>query len=165
MAGPHSVAPSTERPHIPNNRTIRHPPRSRSILLALLRMAAYDVPMADLPIKTTLTPADQTALASAVAQAFADGSALYPIGGGTSLEFGLPAKAPGSGLSLSGLNRVVDYPARDLTVTVEAGVTMQTLADLLAKEGQRLPLDVPQPAKATVGGVVATNWNGPRRYG
>ena len=112
-------------------------------------------PVADLPIKTTLAPADQAELAAAVKEAFGSGSAIYPIGGGTSLDFGLPAKTPGSGLSLAGLNRIVDYPARDMTVTVEAGVTMQTLADLLAKEGQRLPLGVPLAERATVGGLVA----------
>src|SRR5688572_8877153 len=52
-----------------------------------------------------------------------------------------------------------------MTVTVEAGVTMKTLAELLAKERQRLPIDVPQADRATIGGVIATNWNGPRRYG
>ena len=121
-------------------------------------------PVADLPIKTTLSPTNQAELAAVVAEAYASGSAIYPIGGGTSLDFGLPAKTPGSGLSLAKLNRIVDYPARDMTVTVEAGVTMRTLADLLAKEGQRLPLELPLAEKATVGGLVATNWNGPRRY-
>lgn len=122
-------------------------------------------PVADLPIKTTLAPADQAELAAAVKEAYGSGTAIYPIGGGTSLDFGLPAKTAGIGLSLAKLNRIVDYPARDMTVTVEAGVTMQTLAELLAKEGQRLPLDVPFAAQATVGGIVASNWNGPRRYG
>lgn len=121
--------------------------------------------MADLPIKTTLTPTDQAELAAAVADAYASSTALYPLGGGTSLDFGLPAKTPGNGLSLAKLNRVVDYPARDMTVTVEAGLTMKSLFELLAQEGQRLPLGVPLADKATVGGVVATNWNGPLRYG
>ncbi|MBI2480011.1 MAG: FAD-binding oxidoreductase, partial [Planctomycetia bacterium] len=35
----------------------------------------------------------------------------------------------------------------------------------LAKERQRLPIDVPKPSQATLGGVVATNFNGPRRFG
>lgn len=122
-------------------------------------------PVADLPITTTLAPADQAELAAAVAGAYGSGTPIYPIGGGTSLDFGLPAKTAGIGLSLAKLNRIVDYPARDMTVTVEAGVTMQTLAELLAKEGQRLPLDVPLADRATVGGIVASNWNGPRRYG
>jgi glycolate oxidase FAD binding subunit len=52
-----------------------------------------------------------------------------------------------------------------MTVTVEAGVTMRALAEVLAKERQRLPIDVPEADRATIGGVIATNWNGPRRYG
>src|SRR6266436_6361799 len=118
-----------------------------------------------LPIKEVLAPETQDELAAAVRAAYETSTPLYPIGGGTSLQFGLPAKAPGRGLSLERLNRIVDYPARDMTVTVEAGVTMKTLADLLATERQRLPVDVPQAERATIGGVIATNWNGPRRYG
>jgi glycolate dehydrogenase FAD-binding subunit len=118
-----------------------------------------------LPINDTLRPASQDELAVAVREAFESGTPLYPVGGGTSLDFGLPAKAPGQGLSLSKLNRVIDYPARDMTVTVEAGVTMKTLADLVATERQRLPIDVPNSEQATIGGVIATNWNGPRRFG
>jgi glycolate oxidase FAD binding subunit len=119
----------------------------------------------ELPIKKTHSPADQGDLASLIAGAHRSGTPLYPIGGGTSLNFGLPAKSPGEGLSLAKLNRVIDYPARDMTITLEAGVTMQALAELLEKEGQRLPIDVPQADRATIGGVIATNWNGPRRFG
>jgi glycolate oxidase FAD binding subunit len=118
-----------------------------------------------LPIKKTITPAEQPELAAAVKEACAAKTPIYSIGGGTSLEYGVPAKREGMGLSLSGLNRVVDYPARDMTITVEAGVTMQALAETLAAERQQLPVDVPQIERATIGGVVATNWNGPRRYG
>jgi glycolate oxidase FAD binding subunit len=52
-----------------------------------------------------------------------------------------------------------------MTILVEAGVRMAELAATLAAEGQHLPIDVPRAAEATLGGVVATNWNGPRRYG
>ena len=120
---------------------------------------------AALPINDTLSPASHDEVAAAVRAAFDSITPLYPIGGGTALEFGLPAKAPGRGLSLAKLNRVVDYPARDMTVTVEAGITMHAVGELLAKERQRLPIDVPQAERATIGGVIATNWNGPRRFG
>jgi glycolate oxidase FAD binding subunit len=120
---------------------------------------------AALPIKDTLAPATPDELAAAVKSAFETNTPLYAVGGGTALDYGLPAKAPGRGLSLARLNRVIDYPARDMTVTVEAGVTMHALAELLAKERQRLPIDVPQAERATIGGVIATNWNGPRRFG
>lgn len=90
---------------------------------------------------------------------------LQPIGGGTSLNYGLQSTAPATDISLAGLNQIVDYPARDMTITVQAGITLSELAATLAKEGQRLPVDVPQANKATIGGVIATNWNGYRRFG
>jgi glycolate oxidase FAD binding subunit len=110
-------------------------------------------------------PASADDVASSVREAYGDSMPLYPVGGRTSLDFGLPVKEPGRTLSLAGMNRIIDYPARDMTVTVEAGVTMKTIAELLATERQRLPIDVPQADRATIGGVIATNWNGPRRFG
>jgi glycolate oxidase FAD binding subunit len=68
-------------------------------------------------------------------------------------------------LHLSGLAKVVDYTPRDMTILVEAGIGMAYLAATLAGEGQQLPIDVPRASEATLGGVIATNWNGPRRYG
>jgi glycolate oxidase FAD binding subunit len=118
-----------------------------------------------LPVKETDSPANPEEVAACVRHACESATPLYPIGGATSLDFGLSAKAEGRGLSLGKLNRVIDYPARDMTVTVEAGVTMKVLAELLANERQRLPVDVPNAERATIGGVIATNWNGPRRYG
>ncbi len=113
----------------------------------------------------TAHPADQAALAAMVADAHASGTPVYPIGGGTSLNYGLPAARPGIALSLSGVNRVIDYPARDMTITVEAGITMDQLATTLASERQWLPIDAPQSGSATLGGVMATAWSGARRYG
>jgi glycolate oxidase FAD binding subunit len=118
-----------------------------------------------LPIDKTLAPDTQTEVANLVREAFDTETPLYSVGGGSSLDFGLPARSRGRGLSLAKLNHVIDYPARDMTVTVEAGLTMKVLAELLAQQRQRLPIDVPQGERATIGGVIATNWNGPRRYG
>ena len=118
-----------------------------------------------LPIAETLTPDSQSALVDMVRDCYAAEQAMYPIGGATSLDYGLPAKTEGVGLALNGLRQVVDFPARDMTITVEAGITMQALAETLAQENLRLPIDVPYPDQATLGGVVATNSNGPRRFG
>ena len=117
-----------------------------------------------LPIEDTLSPADTAAVAAEISQCAVSGTAVYPIGGGTSLEYGMTATKPGIGLSLADLNRVVDYPARDMTITVEAGITMAALAETLAAEGQRVPLDVPHPESATLGGVLATAASGALRY-
>jgi glycolate oxidase FAD binding subunit len=120
---------------------------------------------AALPLTDTVKPADQADLAVVVRDAFTRGSPLYPLGGCTALDFGVVAKQPGLGVSLAGLKRVVDYPARDMTITVEAGIRMAELAAILAREGQRLPIDAGRWAEATLGGVVATNFSGPRRCG
>ncbi len=117
-----------------------------------------------LPLTEILRPADQAAVVDAVRGACEAGTPVYPIGGGTNLDYGVRPAEPGSGLSLSAMKRVVDYPARDLTITVEAGVTIAALAKRLAAEGQRLPVDVPCPEHATVGGIVAACPIGPRQY-
>jgi len=117
-----------------------------------------------LPLTDTVAPADQAAVAEVVRDAWQAGTPVYAIGGGTGLKYGARPTKPGLGLSLARLNRVVDYPARDLTVTVEAGVTIAELAGRLASERQRLPVDIAQAERATVGGVVATSPSGPRRY-
>jgi glycolate oxidase FAD binding subunit len=68
-------------------------------------------------------------------------------------------------LEMTGLNRVVDYPVDDLTLTVEAGMTIGAIQALLAPNRQRLAIDAPMPDRATIGGVIATQFAGPRRLG
>lgn len=118
-----------------------------------------------LPLTETIAPADQPSLVAAVASAYEGGTPIYPIGGGTALDFGLPPSRQGLGISLAQLNRVIDYPARDMTITIEAGITMRALAETLAAERQWLPIDAPLSETATLGGVMATNHSGPRRFG
>jgi glycolate oxidase FAD binding subunit len=81
------------------------------------------------------------------------------------LDYGLPPAKPGVALDVRGLDQVIDYPARDMTVTVQAGITLAKLQALLATGHQQLPVDVPHPERATVGGALATNTSGPRRLG
>lgn len=118
-----------------------------------------------LPLTETLVAESESHVSEVLRSANESGTAIYPIGGGTSLGCGLPGKSDGIGLQLTGLNEVVDYPSRDMTITVGAGITISALRDLLGAESQQLPIDVPQPDIATLGGVIATNHSGPRRYG
>jgi len=104
-------------------------------------------------------------VAEAVRAAYEASRAVYPLGGGTALDYGSAPARDGTRLDLTGLNKIVDYTPRDMTILVEAGVRMADLAATLAAEGQHLPIDVPRASEATLGGVVATNWSGPRRYG
>lgn len=118
-----------------------------------------------LPLAATVEPASQDDLVNQVREAYQSATVIYPFGGGTSLGFGLAAKEKGLGLRLTALNRVVDYPSGDMTITVEAGITMSTLAAELARHGQRLPIDAAQAEQATLGGMIASNFSGPRRFG
>jgi len=113
-------------------------------------------------VAANVTQAD---IADAVRAAYEASRAVYPHGGRTALDYGNAPTQPGDQLDLSGLNKIVDYTPRDMTILLEAGVRMADLAATLAAEGQHLPIDVPRPNEATIGGVVATNWTGPRRYG
>ncbi len=94
-----------------------------------------------------------------------DPRSVFPVGGRTALHYGYAPLETGVCLSTHNLNRVIDYPARDMTITVEAGIRIDELSETLKAEGQRLPIDVAQSSRATLGGVLATNTSGARRYG
>src|SRR5258707_3008890 len=61
------------------------------------------------------------------------------------------------------MTEIIEHPWADLTVSVEAGCTIQKLQETLAQHGQRLALDPLWPKKATVGGVLSTNDSGALR--
>ena len=125
----------------------------------------YKTHLANQNMEVTESPVDQNEVCELVRAARADETPIYPIGGATSLDFGVPPSVGGIGMQLTRLDRIVDYPAADMTITVEAGIRMATLRDELAKHGQQLPLDVPNAEQATLGGVLATDFSGPRRFG
>jgi glycolate oxidase FAD binding subunit len=110
-------------------------------------------------------PSDQDELREILARRVAEGHAIYPQGGRTALDYGSPPRRPGVAIDTRSLDRVVDYPAADMTITVEAGQTLARLQETLAQNRQRLPLDAPHPDRATLGGIFATNTSGPRRFG
>lgn len=89
---------------------------------------------------------------------------LSPVGGRTALQFGYPLPPGTLSVATGGLSRVVDYPARDMTITVEAGLRVEELQQLLKAERQRVPVDVAQAHRATIGGAIATNTSGPSRF-
>jgi glycolate oxidase FAD binding subunit len=77
----------------------------------------------------------------------------------------LPPPKPGVALDTRDLNKLIDYPFADMTVTAQAGMTVSALQTLLAKQNQWLPVDLARPGEATLGGAVAVNASGPRRLG
>ena len=112
-----------------------------------------------------IVPTSVVELGNIVRQAAGEKRALYPFGGGTMLDLGLIPTKPGTAVDLRELRQVIDYPARDMTITVQAGITIGALQTILLAEKQRLPVDVPLPDRATLGGAIAANASGPRRFG
>ena len=117
------------------------------------------------PITATVRPETVEDLEAVVARLVAEGQAIYPRGGGCSLNYGGSPTLPGTAVDTTALSQVVDYPAADMTITVEAGITLAALQATLAEHGQRLQVDPPQADRATLGGVFATRSTGPRRFG
>lgn len=111
----------------------------------------------------TVKPASQEAAAEALAFCDRSGIAVFPWGGGTQQRLGRGPRSAGVVLQTSALNRIIEYEPADLTVTVETGLPLLQLQTELAGNRQWLALDAQLLHDATVGGVVATNVNGPRR--
>lgn len=102
-------------------------------------------------------------LVGAMREAAARGEALMFAGGGTHNGWGYPVERVDATISTEHLRQIVGYAPDDMTVTVEAGVTLGALQATVRAHGQRLAFDAPLPERATVGGLIATNDYGPLR--
>ena len=102
-------------------------------------------------------------MATLLRDASRDGLAVLPRGGGTKLDWGRPPRRADLVLSTTRLDRVLEHAWADMTATVEAGCTVARLQHALAQHGQRLACDPLWPERATIGGILATNDNGPLR--
>jgi glycolate oxidase FAD binding subunit len=88
---------------------------------------------------------------------------IVPVGAGTQSSFGNPLRQADCAVDLTGLARITEYVPADLTIHVEAGVTLEQLQAALMENKQFLPLDPWNGPKATVGGIAAANAQGPFR--
>lgn len=91
------------------------------------------------------------------------GVAVLPWGGGTAIEVGNPPRSFGVALLTDRLSGLVEHDAANLTVTVGSGMTLGALEGVICSRGQFFPLEPPHAERATAGGAVAVNLNGPRR--
>lgn len=111
----------------------------------------------------TIVPSTAKDLADELRRCDSSGLRVLLVGGGTLQGLGNPPTARDVTISTAKLNGVIEYDPRDLTIAVGAGMTLRTLANTLAKNGQFVPIDAPHPDRATVGGTLAAGWVGPRR--
>jgi glycolate oxidase FAD binding subunit len=90
-------------------------------------------------------------------------AAVIPWGSGTAMSIGNPPREVDVVIGLERLNQLVEHDHANLTATVQCGCRLPALQEVVAQHNQFLPLDPPNATGATVGGIVATNLNGPRR--
>src|SRR6266576_2429407 len=110
-------------------------------------------------------PESTQEVAQIVAACARTGTPIIPFGTGTSLEGHIAAVKGGLSLDTSRMNRIVEVRPADLDVTVQPGVTRETLNKELAKHGLFFPVD--PGADASLGGMCATRASGTTtvRYG
>lgn len=124
--------------------------------------AAPDDLVGGVPARVILEPPDEPMLSEMLAWAYGERLALVPRGSGTRLPRSRPPARVDALLSLRRLSAPVDHRPGDLTATVPAGATLESVNAVLRREGQWLPLDPPS-TRSTIGGLIAANDSGPRR--
>lgn len=94
-----------------------------------------------------------------------EGLTAAPRGSGTKMDLGNPPRDLDLIVSTARMNEVIEHTPGDQVVRVQAGLKLQDLQEQLASADQMLGIDPPETrAGATVGGIVAANSSGPRRY-
>lgn len=68
-------------------------------------------------------------------------------------------------LDLAALCRVLEHTPEDMTVTVEAGITLTALQQQLALRRQWLPMDPPLADRLSISDLISGNVSGPGRFG
>lgn len=145
---------------------------------AAVRLATPDDAVAGVQPLIVATPASTEEAGELLRAAAGLGLAVVPRGTGTRLHWGNPPERCDLVIETTLLNQVIEHAAGDLVATVQAGLTLGRLAEVLGSAGQRLALDPTalsrltpgQPApgrpvstRGTVGGVLATGAAGPLR--
>ena len=114
-------------------------------------------------------PASTEETASVLRLCAEAGAPVVPQGGNTSMVGGATPSEDGREivLSLGRLNRVRALDPADLSLTVEAGVTLRAAQVAAEEAGCLLPLSISSEGTAQIGGVLATNAGGNNtlRYG
>jgi len=119
--------------------------------------------------EAVIRPGTTEELAAVVRLCAASGTPVVPQGGNTSMVGGAVPNEDGSELILSTarLNRIRDLDSADMTLTVEAGITLKAAQLAAAEHGCLLPLSISSEGTAQIGGVLAVNAGGNNtvRYG
>ncbi len=111
-------------------------------------------------------PGSREELSALVALCVSQGLVMVPWGGGTKMAMGNVPPRVDLVIGTARLGSIVDYDIANLSVSVESGMVLSRLQEKLAREGRGffVPLDPPGTSSSTLGGIVAANDSGPRRF-
>jgi glycolate oxidase FAD binding subunit len=101
-------------------------------------------------------PQSATEAAEIIGFAATEKLAIVSCGSRSKLELGMPPARYDIALDMTGLCRLAHHDAGDLTLSVDAGMSLRQLERALAEKQQFLPLAVPCFETSTVGGAVAS---------
>jgi glycolate oxidase FAD binding subunit len=120
---------------------------------------------------TTLKPQTPAQVADAVRWALSAGEPHELLGAGTKRGLGRPVQATHT-LDLSGLYGITLYEPAELVMSARAGTPLAEIEAALAGNRQMLAFEPPDlgplygaaPGMGTIGGTIACNLSGPRRF-
>ncbi len=116
--------------------------------------------------KAVVSPGSAEEISKVVVYANTEKLSVVPRGNGTKMAAGGVPKKVDIVLSLLRLNKVLEYDVANMSLSVEAGMTLAEVQKKLGNggKGNFMALDPAHTDKATIGGIIATNASGPRRY-
>jgi FAD/FMN-containing dehydrogenase len=109
-----------------------------------------------------LQPSSAGEVQSLVRLCAAEGAALVPQGGNTSMVAGATPPPDGGALllSLRRMNRIRAVSPEDNVLLAEAGAILSNVHEAAEAAGRRFPLSLGSKGSATIGGLVSTNAGG-----
>lgn len=126
--------------------------------------AANEMDLIDgVPARFVAAPADTGQVSALLSLASSKRWSVSPRGHGTQLDLGNPPRSVDLLLSTERLIGVGEHAPGDLVARVHAGTSLADFQNILAPAGQMLAIDPPDPG-ASIGGLIATNHSGPRRF-
>lgn len=117
--------------------------------------------------KAIIRPASTEELAAVMRLCFEANQSVVTHGGLTGLVHGAKADADDIVISLERMRRLEPVDEANRAITVEAGVTLQSVHEAADEAGLLFPLDLGARGSATIGGNISTNAGGNSviRYG
>lgn len=127
---------------------------AQRVVSAAEELAAYAVD--ELAPGAIVRPASAEEVAEVVRFTVAEKLALVPLGSRSKCEMGMPPARFDIAMDMTGMHEIAHYDAGDLTLSVDAGMTLRELEGHLRQKGQFLPLAVPCFESTTAGGALAS---------